>query len=109
MRTLLHLFVALVVAGSPLSSRAQEVSIPDPGLNAAVRAALQIPSGPLQAEDLLELEDLDACCRSIRSLEGLGAAHHLFTLNLESNRLVEVTLPAGLTNLETLIIEANPL
>src|SRR5262249_23950953 len=37
-----------------------EVSIPDPGLNAAVREALQKPSGPLTEQDLLGLEVLNA-------------------------------------------------
>jgi len=42
------------------STLAQEVSIPDPGLNAAVRNALQKPGGPLTEQDLLSLTNLDA-------------------------------------------------
>jgi len=34
-------------------SRAQEGSIPDPGLNAALRLALQKQSGPLTEQDLM--------------------------------------------------------
>lgn len=37
------------------SSTAQEVFIPDPGLNAAIREALQKPAGPLTEQDLLRL------------------------------------------------------
>jgi len=35
-----------------LSAGAQEVTIPDPGLNAAIRQALLKPSGPLTEQDL---------------------------------------------------------
>ena len=41
------------------STLAQEVSIPDPGLNAAIREALQKPNGPLTEQDLLSLINLD--------------------------------------------------
>src|SRR5207245_4043187 len=46
-RNVHYLISTLILTGFMLSARAQEVSIPDPGLNAAVRAALQKPSGPL--------------------------------------------------------------
>jgi hypothetical protein len=47
---ILTLFVIAVFVASTV---AQEVSIPDPGLNAAIRAALQKPFGPLTEQDLL--------------------------------------------------------
>jgi len=37
---------------------AQEVTIPDPGLNAAIREALDKPIGPLTEQDLLSLTNL---------------------------------------------------
>ena len=73
-RTILGVVSTLILAGFMASARAQEVSIPDPGLNAAVREALQKPIGPLTESDLLRLTFLSACCRDISSLEGLEAA-----------------------------------
>jgi len=60
-------------AGSAASTLAQEVSIPDPGLTAAIRDALNKPSGPLTEQDLLGLTNLDARHRNIGSLQGLEA------------------------------------
>jgi hypothetical protein len=47
------LLIALTLSGHAAPTLAQEVSIPDPGLNAAIRDALQKPSGPLTQQDLL--------------------------------------------------------
>ncbi|HTD89014.1 MAG TPA: hypothetical protein VK850_20780, partial [Candidatus Binatia bacterium] len=55
---------------------AQEVSIPDPGLNAAIRAAIQKPAGPLTQQDMLGLTNLSAGGRNISSVEGLQAARN---------------------------------
>ncbi len=50
------LFLALLVRTSFTASlMAQEVSVPDPGLNAAIREALQKPNGPLTEQDVLGL------------------------------------------------------
>ena len=48
-----------------VTTLAQDVSIPDPGLDAAIRQALNKPVGPLTAQDLLGLTNLDARSRSI--------------------------------------------
>ena len=44
---------------------AQDVPVPDAGLNAAIRQVLQKPTGPLTVQDLLSLTNLDASHRSI--------------------------------------------
>ena len=54
-RTIFHLIPALILLSLTVSTLAQEVSIPDPGLNAAVREALQKPDGPLAATNLAAL------------------------------------------------------
>src|SRR5258708_29494052 len=92
----LHL---LVLTSLLATAQAQVVSIPDPGLNAAIRDTLQKPAGPLTAQDLLSLTNLSAVGRSVSSLEGLEAAHNLTTLDLYRNYLTNLTLPAGLSNL----------
>ena len=48
----------LVLTG--FTAAAQEVFIPDPGLNAAIREALQKPNAPLSPQDLLSLTSLNA-------------------------------------------------
>ncbi len=114
MKTIIHVIRPLILTILALTSftastQAQEVSIPDPGLNAAIRAALQRPTGPLSEQELLDLTNLDASSRDIRSLEGLEAARNLSVLNLQSNQLANLTFPNGLTNLNILDLSFNPL
>ena len=91
------------------STPAQDVSIPDPGLNAAIRAALQKPTGPLTEPDLLSLTNLNAEGRSITSVDGLESARHLIGLSLDSNSLTNFALADALTNLERLTLFNNHL
>ena len=109
MKTLSQILRLLVLTSLMAMAQAQEVSIPDPGLNAAIRDALQKPAGPLMEQDLLSLVNLYACCRGVRSLEGLEAAHNLATLDLSANQLTSFTLPTGLTSLTTLVLGGNQL
>src|SRR5499433_1857692 len=90
-----------------LSAGAQEVSIPDPGLNAAIRQALQKPSGPLTEQDLLSLTNLSAGGRNISSVEGLEFARNLRILDLGNNSITNFTIASALTNLDTLFLNGN--
>src|SRR5882672_8635636 len=108
-RTVCHVVSTLILTGFMLSARAQEVSIPDPGLNAAIRAALQKPSGPLSEQDLLSLTNLDASQRNVSSINGLEAARNLVSLNLQVNRFTNFSLPNTLTNLIVLDLSSNSL
>jgi len=101
--------ILLALTGFVASTLAQEVTIPDPGLNAAVREALQKPNGPLTEQDLLSLTNLDAGFREVSSTEGLEAARNLERLFLDSNRLTNFSLPGTLTNLIELELSFNPL
>ena len=50
----------------------EEVIFPDPNLEAAIREALDIPSGePITEEDLAELTELDASERGIIDFSGI--------------------------------------
>ncbi|HSU57203.1 MAG TPA: hypothetical protein VLT36_24395, partial [Candidatus Dormibacteraeota bacterium] len=92
-----------------LTSAPAQVVIPDPGLDAALRQALQKPTGPLSAQDLLSLTNLDASQRNITNLTGLETARNLITLSLQTNRLALLTVPSALTNLHTVDLSFNPL
>ena len=114
MKTIIHIirppFLTLLVLVSFITETlAQEVSIPDPGLNAAIREALQIPNGPLTQRDMLNLTDLDASRRNVRSLDGLEAARNLASLNLQINDLTNFTVSTQLTNLLVLDLSLNPI
>jgi len=69
MKTPSQILRLLVLTSLMATAQAQEVSIPDPGLNAAIRAALQKPAGPLTTQDMLSLTNLDAGFRGVSSLE----------------------------------------
>jgi formylglycine-generating enzyme required for sulfatase activity len=88
---------------------AQAVSIPDPGLNAAIRETLEKPAGALTPQDLLSLTNLDASRRDIRSIAGLEAARNLVWLDLQINRLTNFSLPSALTKLRVLNVGLNSL
>ncbi|MDB6031230.1 MAG: hypothetical protein JWM16_1568, partial [Verrucomicrobiales bacterium] len=113
------------------SLHAQEVSIPDPNLNAAIHEALGKPAGPLTQSDMLALTSLGAVFRSITNVQGLEAARNLVVLDLQDNRITsfdiltnltrlvyldlsenripKLTLPGGMTNLTTLRAELGGL
>ncbi len=94
--------LVLVSFFSPAS--AQQVSIPDAGLEAALRDALHKPVGPLTSADLLSLTVLDAQFRNITNADGLEFATNLRSLDLHINQLTNFTLPpvlsGNLTNLD---------
>ena len=92
-----------------VSAHAQEVSIPDPGLNAAIRQTLQKPSAPLTESDLLSLTNLLAGHRNISSVEGLEAARNLRILDLDGNSLTNFPIADALTNLTILDLFGNHL
>jgi hypothetical protein len=66
--------IILILAGFVASALAQEVSIPAPGLNTAIREALQKPVGPLTEPDLLNLTELNAASWNISGLEGVAVS-----------------------------------
>src|SRR5437667_11775559 len=108
-RTVFFLLGTLILSGFIASTRAQEVFVPDTGLNAAVRDALQKPSGPLTEQDLFSLTNLNASGRNISSVEGLEAARNLVGLDLNSNSLTNFAIASALTNLTTLNLFNNRL
>jgi hypothetical protein len=84
------------------------VTIPDAGLLAALREALNKPTGDLTLGDLRGLTSLSAPDRSIVDLRGLDLAINLTQLNLSSNQVMDFAPLASLANLEELILFGNP-
>jgi internalin A len=103
------LLIALTFIGHVAPMFAQEVTIPDLGLDTAIRDTLNIPIGPLTEQDLLGLTNLNASSRNISNIAGLEAARNLVSLNLQINRLTTFSLPTTLTNLTVLDLSANSL
>src|SRR5688572_24149233 len=107
LRSLLPLILALNSWAVPAS--AQEVVIPDPGLNAAIRDGLQKPIGPLTQADLQGMTLLSACCRDIRNLQGLEQARNLRILDLHSNSITNAAVVGSLPKLEIVDLLQNQL
>src|SRR6266540_2673006 len=103
------LLFILALAGFVLSAFAQEVSIPDAGLNAAIRQTLQKPVGPLTEQDLLSLSSLSAGGRSISNVAGLEFARNLSLLDFDNNSITNFTIASALTNLTILDLFNNHL
>ena len=83
------------------------VSFDDPGLEAAVRDAVDKPAGPLYDCDVEPLTFLNARNRGISDLTGIDQLIGLQTLNLYKNDIVDITPLAGLTGLQSLHLSAN--
>ena len=107
MKTFFYLIAVLAWASLAISTQAQEATITDPNLSAAILEALQKPAGPLTGQDLLGLTNLSAAGRDVRSLQGLEGAQNLVSLDLRSNELSEVSFENGLTKLRTLDLSFN--
>lgn len=87
----------------------QIVRFPDRQLDAALRAALEIPAASLRVKDLETLTAFDATGAGIRNVAGLEHAANLQTLILESNALSDVTPLGQLRGLRQLNLRNNRL
>jgi formylglycine-generating enzyme required for sulfatase activity len=97
----------LMLGSFTASTLAEEVIIPDPNLNAVVRATLQKPTGPLTQLDMLALTNLSAIFRNITNVQGLEAAQNLESLDLQDNRITSLNFPTNLTRLVFLDLSEN--
>lgn len=107
--SLLSLFVSVALLMGAPSAAQVVVPIPDPGLEAALRAALAKPSGDIFDTEIASLSTLDASSRGISNLSGLENATGLDELFLSDNLLTGIGPLAGLTNLGFLDLSGNPL
>ena len=84
-----------------------EVAFVDPNLEAAVRDAIAIATGPIYSSDLGELTHLDASARNIIDLTGLEYATSLTTLDLVNNQISDISPLASLISLAELDLAYN--
>ena len=92
----------------PLSTAAQEViHFPDLQLEAAVRRALDRPTGLLTPADMALLKTLEAGRQNIVDLSGLEYAVNLESLNLYQNSVGDLTPLGALTRLRVLNLGGN--
>jgi hypothetical protein len=85
------------------------VTIPDPNLQAVLRAVLNRPTGQISNLDLMTLTQLYADGQNITNLSGLEYASNLVVLSLNSNLVSNISPLQGMRTLSTLILDNNPL
>ena len=83
------------------------IHIEDPGLEEAVREKLDRPRGPVYQTDLTTITELDASGRGITSLKGLEHFTKLVDLNLEDNKVADLTPLSKLGMLKNLNLRNN--
>jgi Leucine-rich repeat (LRR) protein len=84
-----------------------EVTFADPNLEAVVRDAIGIPTGPIYSSDLEGLTTLNGNNRGIVNLTGLECATSLTCLELPQNLISNISPLANLTSLTSLDLYDN--
>ena len=85
------------------------ISFPDRNLEAAIREAVDKPSGDIYEADMEKLTSLCAAARGIVSLTGLEHATSLTHLYLDSNNISDISPLANLSRLTDLYLGWNAL
>ena len=83
------------------------VEFPDAGLEAAIRGALNKPTGDIYKSELETLTVLNADNLNISDLTGLEYCINLQGLNLWNNMIADISPLSGLTNLHSLALIQN--
>ncbi len=104
----LILAACIFVWGPHQPATAQTVHIPDPGLRAALEAALSKEAGDdITQSEMENLESFEAFDSGIRNLTGLEYATDLKEIRLGNNRISDVSPLKNLINLTWLSINGN--
>ena len=83
------------------------VSIPDPGLEAAVRADISKPTGDLTALDMAKVRNIFAGNSSVATLSGLEHAYNLGYAEIANNNVTDLTPLSNLSKLYYLRVDGN--
>jgi len=86
---------------------AQLVTFADTEMEAAIREALDMPTGPIDSADMATLTSFQSYFGSIADLTGLEFAVNLETLDLFGNSVSDISQVAALTNLKRLSFGEN--
>jgi Leucine-rich repeat (LRR) protein len=97
-------FLALCV---PRLDAQEIVDITDENLEAAIRDALGIPTGPITEIDVAWLTELQADFEAITDLTGLQYCVNLTVLSLADNYISDINPLSGLKNLTVLNLSGN--
>jgi hypothetical protein len=104
---IMAVLVLLIVLVQP--AEAVVVDIPDPGLEAAIRDYLHMPTGPIEDRDLRLIIVLLADDMGITDLTGLEYCDYLRHLFLHNNNISDISALSGLSHLEEVFLWNNPL
>jgi len=83
------------------------VTITDPNLETAIRAAIGIPEDTIYPSDLKEIEELEASGQGITDLTGLEYCTGLTELYLYANQIDDISPVANLTSLGELYLSGS--
>jgi len=102
------LIVILLAITIPLQAQEDiKVEFEEPGLEKAIRKAINKPSGDIYASELEEIKELNAEQLEIKSLKGIEHCITIENLCLASNQISDISPLAGLTSLEKLQLGIN--
>jgi len=105
--SIMAVLALLIVLVPPVE--AVVVDIPDPGLEAAIRDYLNMPTGPIEDRDLRLIVVLLADDMGITDLTGLECCHYLRHLFIHNNNISDISALSGLSHLEDVYLWNNPL
>src|SRR5581483_6662925 len=88
---------------------ATNVSVPDPQLAGVLTTVLQAPGTNLTLYEMRTLQNLTAVGQGITNITGLQTAINLLSLDLSTNAITDASLIGGLTNLQSLLLDNNPI
>ena len=96
-----------LLAPSSVAKADEIVAFPDPNLEAAVREAIEKPTGDIYQSDLEDLTTLRADFEDIDDLSGLGYCTSLTDLSLGYNNISDASPLSTLTGLSSLRLHKN--
>jgi Leucine-rich repeat (LRR) protein len=106
-RSVILLIILLALTIPIFTQEDIEVEFEDPGLEQAIREAINKPSGDIYADDLKELKKLNAAMSNIESLRGIEYCNSIELLILMHNQISDISALAGLTSLLKLSLNNN--
>lgn len=69
----------------------EPITIQDSNLEAAIRQAIDRPSGELNLKDVVGIKELDASGRQVESLSGIEKLYNLETLDISYNKITDLS------------------